>query len=98
MATCSSSAEFPDITVSPHQPVDFNFPKRPFGVKSIVYRSFQATWFKQWPFLHYDELKDAVYCHTCVTGFKQGKMRTSKASSAFVSLFYYLSTPLVIDI
>ena len=31
-----------------------------------------------WPFLHYDEGKD-VFCHTCVTGFRQGKIKSSKA-------------------
>ncbi len=37
----------------------FNFPKRSFGQKKAVLRSFQSSWFGQWPFLHYDEAKDA---------------------------------------
>ena len=29
----------------------------------VVYRSFQLTWFKQWPFLHYDESNDVDLHH-----------------------------------
>ena len=46
---------------------------------------FQQSWFTQWPFLHYDESNDLAYCHTCVMGFKQKKMRAAKADPAFVS-------------
>ncbi len=28
--------------------------------------SFQASWFKQWSFLHYDEVKDVAYDATIV--------------------------------
>ncbi len=48
-----------------HQPATFTFPKRSFGVKKPVLRSFQSEWFKQWSFLHYDEAKDVVYCLLC---------------------------------
>ena len=71
--------------VAPHQPLSFNFPKCPFGKQKIVYRSCQPCWFTQWSFLHYDESKDAVFCQTCLKGFKQKKMRTSSADPAFVS-------------
>ena len=37
---------------------------------------------RQWLFLHY-KTNNVAYCHTCVTGFKQGKMR---ADPAFVSV------------
>ena len=33
---------YPTISAEPHQPKRFNFPKREFGKKSIVKRSFQA--------------------------------------------------------
>ena len=32
---------------APHQPSNFCFPKRSFGKKSIVKRSFQPGWFKR---------------------------------------------------
>ena len=82
-----SGALFLDVDVpdKPHQPVAFNFPKRSFGKKNSVQRSFQASWFSQWPFLHYDEANDAVFCHTCLLGFKLKRMRTNTTDPAFVS-------------
>ena len=76
-----------DISDSPHQPgPDFNFPKRSFGIKKSVHRSFQHSWFNKWKFLHYREDTDTVFCHTCLRMFKEKKDKTaSKASSAFVS-------------
>jgi len=87
MASNSSSSRFdlPNILFVPHQPTNLVFPKRAFGKTKVVYRSFQPSWFKQWPFLHYDESNDVVYCHTCITGFKEKKMKSPNANSAFVS-------------
>ena len=82
MASClslSSRSDLPELPSSPHQPSSFTFPKRYFGNKVVVQRSCQRSWFERWPFLHYDEGKDVVFCHTCVTGFRQGKMKSSKA-------------------
>ena len=87
-AICASVSELPEVSNTPHQPGSgFKFPKRSFGKKSVVSRAFQLSWFKRWPFLHYDEANDVVYCHTCVTSFKQKKSRASKADPAFVSVF-----------
>ena len=74
-----------DLPSSSHQPLDFGFPKHAFGKTSVVQRLFQAAWFKQWPFLHYDEANDLAFCHMCSAGFKQGKMKASNADSAFVN-------------
>ena len=64
MLSCISN--LPDIPDSPHQPgPGFEFPKRSFGKATVVLRSFQSTWFRQWPFLHYDKANDLAYCHTC---------------------------------
>ena len=82
-----SVSNLPDIPDSPHQPSPgFKFPKRSFGKATVVFRSFQSTWFRQWPFLHYDEANDLAYCHTCVNGFKE-KMKAAKADAAFVSVY-----------
>ena len=90
MASCSVSFSPPEIPDTPHQPGQgFKFPKRSFGKKTVVKRSFQAAWFQQWPFLHYDQANDLVYCHVCVKSFKQKTMRTSKADPAFVSIFTF---------
>ncbi len=73
---------------TPHQSHDFEFPKLSFGKNKPVLRSFQSSWFSKWPFLHYDEANDSVYCHTCLLGFHQKKIRAANADPAFVSLVY----------
>jgi len=76
-------ATFPDIPVSPHQPLaQFAFPKHSF---SKQYRSFQHLWFVRLKFLHYDEANDTVFCHTYISAFKEGKTKSSYAEPAFVS-------------
>ena len=84
---CQSSKAIESVENSKHQPgPEFKFPKRSFGKKDIVHRSFQHSWFLKWPFLHYSEASDAVYCHTCLTMFRQKKnLTTTKADPAFVS-------------
>ena len=51
MMATSAQLDVPD---KPHQP-SLNFPKRMFGHKKPVSQSFQASWFTQWPWLHYSE-------------------------------------------
>ena len=86
MASATTSLDSVVISSKPHQPLSIRFPKRSFGKKRTVERSFQPSWFTNWPFLHYDEAKDAVYCHTCLDAFKLIRMKTSmRADPAFVS-------------
>ena len=67
---------FPEI---PHQPRAFHFPKREFGKKSAVRRSFQTAWFDKWPWLHYREEDDSVSCYTCLKAkFDQPGFQTYK--------------------
>ena len=40
----------------PNQPRDFKFPKRSFGKKFPELRSFNAQWFKQFSWLHHNEV------------------------------------------
>jgi len=56
----------------PNQPVLQNFPKRKFGQAKPVFRSVQSVWFQKWPWLHYDQAEDRIYCHTCCQAVKQG--------------------------
>ena len=86
MASVSGSASSSRPTIEkPHQPLSFSFPKRPFGKKSIVYRSFQASWFGSWSWLHYDEANDTVLCHLCTKAVRENKMRPGNTDAAFVS-------------
>ena len=81
--------DLPQIPDIPYHTMGLTFPKRSFGEKNPVLRSFQAAWFMTWSFLHYDEGKDLAYCHICVKGFKQRKMKSStRADPAFVSFSY----------
>ena len=38
-------------------------------------QSFQAVWFKQSNFLHYDEANNVVFYHTCMIGIFQNKFK-----------------------
>ena len=58
----------------PHQPVNF---ETFFGQKKAVLRSFRSSWFSQWPFLHYNEMKDAAFCHTCLMAFNPIRMKAN---------------------
>ena len=40
-----SATDLPDIGNKPNQPRRYQFPKRSFGKKNVVYRSFQPAWF-----------------------------------------------------
>ena len=50
VAASQSSASDSLLPSKLHQPLDFNFPKRSHGQKTPVLRSFQPSWFSQWPF------------------------------------------------
>lgn len=65
MAAKSLQASLPQLPDKPHHPKDFDFPKRSFGKTKPVQCSAQSQWYNTWPFLHYDEGRDVVYCHTC---------------------------------
>ena len=59
----------------PNQPTTIKFPKRQFGKFN---RAFQGTWFNCFPWLHYDETNDKVFCHTCMRAEFEGKLRTAR--------------------
>ena len=51
----------------------------------LIACTFQSSWFKSWPFLHYDEAQDVIFCHTGVKAFSLKRMITShNAATAFV--------------
>ena len=78
----------PSLPDESHHPKSFAFPKRSFGKTKPVFCSAESQWFDTWPFLHYDEGQDVMFCHTCVTAFKLGRIKSSKnAATAFVSLY-----------
>ena len=48
-----SEVVFESISEEPHQPKAIIFPKRSFGMKNPVFRSFQQEWFTKFPFLQF---------------------------------------------
>ncbi len=85
MASKLMSALTAEVPEKPYQPKDYNFPKRAFGKKGDTSRAFQSHWFKIWTFLHYDEAKDVVFCHTCMVAAKRKMLSTNNLDPAFVS-------------
>ena len=89
MATNIRVESLPNLPDAPHHPKDFIFPKRSFGVSKQVLCSVQSSWFVSWPFLHYNEGLDVVYCHICITALKLNLIKSSKNfSDAFVSILF----------
>ena len=67
----------------PHQPYSFPFPKREFGKAR---RSFKASWFTRWSWLHYLEDQDAVMCFICARASSEKKLNWSNnAEASFIS-------------
>ena len=68
-----------------HPGQGFVFPKKKFGARE---QSCQSQWFIDFPFLHYDVERDAIFCLTCMTAVQQRKVLRSKRSDpAFVSSY-----------
>lgn len=51
----STTLPTPVVGDKPHRPTSFSFPKKEFEKKQVVERSFQASWFKQHTWPHYNE-------------------------------------------
>ena len=86
MSSSSSTGSIVLSATDPHQPRTFQFPKRDFGKKTVVKRSFQPSWFAKWPWLHYVEERDVVLCFTCAWANSEKKIQwSSNADLAFVS-------------
>ena len=85
----SNVASVRDQSSRPNQPVSFNFLKRKFGQLKPVFRSVQPAWFRKWPWLHYDQVEDKMFCHICLQAFKQGSVSLiQKKKDAFITVRY----------
>ena len=66
------------------QPQNFKYTKRKFGSGSE--RSFNPSWYKLYPWLHYDVKTDVVLCEVCVSQGKKGNLALStKKEDVFIS-------------
>ena len=73
-----------DIPPVPNQPTTFKFPQRSFGKTNPVKQSFQASWFINRTWLHYDEANDLAFCHICMVAHKDGKLNSNNLYKAFI--------------
>ena len=68
---------------TPNQPSQYNFPKKRYGNQ---YRSVQSIWFSEYPWLHYDEKKDSLFCYICSNQYLKGNLASAKnTEQAFIS-------------
>ena len=63
----------------PHQPVHYVYPKKKMGSQM---RSFQAHWFKEFPWLHYNEQNDCVLCFVCAQQNAKSNLRSLRHKEA----------------
>ncbi len=83
------SESTPILGDKPHQPLTLRFPKRQFGNKTVVKRSFQPQWFQRWTWIHYDEDHDLAYCYLCTKAYKEGKfISCSRLEYTYISKGY----------
>ena len=73
----STNISLPDLTFQPFQPRNMHFPCRTFGKSATLKRSFQATWFNRFNWLHYDSMNGSIRCFTFCTAVKDGKAVTN---------------------
>ena len=78
-----SSASDSLLPSKPYQPLDLILWTEDSSLEKL-----STILVSQWPFLHYNEAQDLVFCHTCLLGFKKNKMRAAKVDPAFVSLYW----------
>ena len=76
----SSSESFP---AEPLQPRSFHFPKREFGKMTVIKQSFNPGWFDRYKWLHYDNAKDAAFCHVCRCAADQKKAENKPQGCRF---------------
>ena len=73
----ASSTAGPDVGERPCQPRRASFPKVSFGKTAVKTRAFQPAWFDKWPWLHWDNSSERVFCHVCVRAVQAGKLSTT---------------------
>lgn len=81
-----SNTEADDRTMSisgQFRPKHFQFPKTKFGRH---FRSCRSQWFDDYPWLHYDEGKDSVFCFVCAQKNSNNNLFSARnKESAFIT-------------
>ena len=73
-----------------NQPKQFRLSEWKFGSSKVVSRKFMKDWFDKLPWLHYDELNDRAFCHTCIVAHNKEHMSTvtNTIEPTFISTGY----------
>ena len=71
----------------PNQSREFELPPRHFG-KEEAGRTFQPHWFDKYSWIHYDQDRDAAFCHVCINALKENMISSNKAEDAFTKIGY----------
>jgi hypothetical protein len=77
------------LIFTPNQPLDAKYPPKEYAG---TLRKFNPTFYKQYPWLHWDNAKEAVYCQPCFNVHKLGlRLLSSKkhGDEAFSSTGYH---------
>lgn len=78
----NSQDKQPAFIVSPNQPSNYEFPKTKFG---SISRSVQSSWFSEYPWLHYNESENLLYCYICHNQFHKDNLKSvANVEQAFV--------------
>ena len=73
----------PEIENEPYHPGrNYKFPVR--IESSGKKRSSHSKWFEDYPWLHYSEALDKVFCFHCVKAYQEQKITNSKIEMAFI--------------
>ena len=89
LGSARSSQVLDNIGDKPNQLSSFNFPKQKFDQAKPVFRSVQPAWFKKWPWLHYDQVEDKMFCHTCCQALKQVNIKLGeRKKDTFLTVGY----------
>ena len=73
----------------PYQPhTGFTFPATCEGGAKKKKRSFQASWFEKFSWLHYDVANDAAFCFNCVRALEKKQVLSDNIDPAFVTQGY----------
>ena len=67
-------------------PLSYTFLPRTYGKTHVKQRRCLHQWFREFPWMHYDEARDVVFCHTCITATKKKLLSfTRRYDDTFIS-------------
>ena len=75
MARSVSVDEVRAMANKPYHPTHLSFFARSFDKMVVLSRSFQASWFNRYSWLHYDVGLDGAFCFICCKAVNENKVK-----------------------